>query len=111
MVPGAQRVGPQNNPPFDLGAKPGAARLGVRFQHVRPPHPRAIADAVESREIRARLRRRDQIVNRHRIIGVRQRNLHHLRAEVGELADRRAHRGLHFPVHARDKIFFRQPNP
>ena len=67
----------------------------------------AVADAVEAREIGRALRRGDDVIDRDRVLRVRQRDLDDLRALAFVFLDGGAHRLLHLGVDALDEIFLR----
>ena len=76
VVARAQHVGPQHDPPLALRAEPFVARLAIHLlQRARGLGAARIAHAVIARQIRARLRRADDVVACHRVCGVRQRDL------------------------------------
>ena len=64
----------------------------------------AVFDAVKAREVRGAFGGRDDVVGRQRVLRVRQRDRHDLRAEPLKSVDRGAHRRLHRRVHALDEI-------
>ena len=102
VIAAAQNVGAENDSALHLRAETRAARLGCKV----PPDPfpstrSAVADAVEPREIRRRLRRRDDVISRDRVIRVRQGNLHNLRAEFLRIFSRRRPRRLSLPRRGR----------
>ena len=55
VIAAAQNVGAQDDSPLHLSAKTRAARPAIKFNRVSAVHSRAIADAVEAREVRGRL--------------------------------------------------------
>ena len=60
----------------------------------------AVADPVVARQVRRRLRRRDQVVGGQRVVRVGQGHVVHAGAERGQPVDRRADRRLHVGFHA-----------
>ena len=87
VVAGRERVGADHDAPLDLGAEALAARALVHVEQVgRVGAAVAVAHAVEARQVRARLGRRDDVVRRQRVLGVRQADLD---ARAAQLLDAR----------------------
>ena len=72
----------------------------------------SVANAIEPREVRARLGRRDDVVDGHRVLGVRQRHLDELRARLFALRKRLLGDALHLWIEALDvEILLRDAEP
>ena len=69
--------------------------------------PRPKADAVVTRQVGGGLRWRDQVIDRQRVLGVRQADFHDFRAEDCQNLDGRADFFLDFRLDAFDEIFLR----
>ena len=74
VVAGRQHVGADHHAPPHLRAEALGARALIEVAQVRTVLAQAEAHAVIAREIRRRLGRRDDVVGRQRILGVRQRH-------------------------------------
>ena len=72
VIAAAQNVSAENDAPLHFRAESRAARFAVKFNRVGTVHPRAVADAVEAREIGRRFRSGDDVIRRHCVIRVRQ---------------------------------------
>src|SRR5262249_31578615 len=67
VVAGRQRVGAEQDAPLHFRAESRAPRVGVERVHVVAPlMTKAVAHAVEARQVRAGFRGRHQVVRRHR---------------------------------------------
>ncbi len=66
----------------------------------------AVAHAVEAREVGARLRGRDHVVDGHGVFGVRQRHLHELRARGLARLHRLVRDALHLGVEPGEAVVF-----
>ena len=90
VVAGGQHVGADHDAPAHFLAETRRARVLVHVDDVAAGNAQPVAHAVIAREIGRRLRRRDDVVSRQRIFGVRQRNLDCLGAGILEPLRRRA---------------------
>ena len=99
VVAGRQRVGPEHDPALDLGAEALAAGRQVVGEDVAVAEPRPVADPVVAGQVGRRLGRRDDVVGRQAVVGVRQADLLDDRPGRLErrdgLADARLDAGLH----------------
>jgi hypothetical protein len=88
-IAGRQHVGAGHDAALDLGAEPLAARALVEVGEIlRALAAVAVAHAVEARQVRRALGRRDHVVSRHRHRQVRQAHFQGLGAERGENCER-----------------------
>ena len=108
VVAGRERVGADHDAPLDLGAEALAARALVHVEQVdRVGAAVAVADAVEAREVRARLGRRDDVVGRQRVLGVRQADLHARAAQLLDARDGLVEAGAHAGLDAGRQVLAR----
>ena len=89
VIAGRQRVRADQDAPLHLGPEPRRAGALVHLADVRAVDAQAVADAVEAREVRRALGRRDQIVRRQTVVRRRQRHLDQLGPEPLEVGVRR----------------------
>ena len=80
VEPGRQHVGPDQDAALDLGPEAGGAGRGVHVLQVRAFRQVAqpVPHAVIAREVGRGFGRRDDVVGRQGIAGVRQADIHHL---------------------------------
>jgi hypothetical protein len=93
-IAGREHVGARQDSPLDLGAETFAAVAHVKRGEVvagRGLGAVTKAHAVEARQIRRRLGRRDDVVRRHRQVNVLELDALQLGAELLELRERRPH--------------------
>ena len=96
VVPGGERVGPEHDPALRLVAEAGVTRARDHLVVVLRRNAQAVAHAVVAREVRRRLRRRDQVVARQPVLdGARQLALADVCAQA-----RRRDRSRGAPPHA-----------
>src|ERR1043166_404846 len=72
VVAAAQHVRAEDDTSFHFRAESLPAGLAVKFDRVGAIHTRAVADAVKAREVRGRFGRRDDVVSRRGVFGVRE---------------------------------------
>ena len=107
VIAAAEHVGTEHDAAEHLVAEPFAARLLVgRIDVCRVRAAVAVADAVEPRQVRARLGRGDDVVARHGVFRVRQRDVDEGRAEGTEHLDGVVHDLLDGGVHAFKLVVF-----
>ena len=108
VVAGRQGVGPEHDPALDLGTEALAARGEVAGQDVAVrPEARPEADPVVAGQVGRRLGRRDDVVRREPVFGVRQADLLDGRAGGLERGHRLADARLDAGLHARDEVLAR----
>src|SRR5437667_5255701 len=84
-----EHVGADQDPTLDLGAETFGPRLLVHVEQVGILlRTVTIAHAVETRQVRRRFRRRDDVIDRNRQLDVGQTQVDRCRAELGELDER-----------------------
>ena len=107
VVAGRQHIGADHDAALDLAAEAGGAGLLVHVDDVLARHAQAVADAVIAREVGRRLGRRDDVVGRQRVFGVRQRDVDDLGAGVLQPGDALLPERLDLLRHAVDAVFLR----
>ena len=80
VVAGRQHVRAEQDAARDFGAEAARARRLVHAAQAVAFDAQSVSHAVEAREVRRRLGRRDDVVDRNREVGVRQRDVAHLGA-------------------------------
>ena len=109
VVAMAQHVGPDHDPALDLRAEALAAALLVHVEQVVVARRTvAIAHAVEAAQVRRRLGRGDDVVDRDRQFGARQADVDEGRAESFALGQRGADRALDVVTQAGREELLRQ---
>ena len=107
IVARAEGIGAEHDPALDLRPETLAARAAIRLPQRFPRLRQAVADAVVARQVGRRLRRRDQVVDRQRQVGVRQADRADLGAQILQRCDRPAHRRLDLGLDALDEVLLR----
>ncbi len=82
VVAGGQHIRAEQDAARHFAAEAVRARVGVHLAQRSGLRARAVPNAVESREVRRRLGRRDDVVGRDGEVGVRQRHVTHRRAQA-----------------------------
>ena len=109
VVAAREHVGAHDDAALHLGAEALRTAARVEVEHVvAPVGPVAVAHAVEAREVRARLGGSDDVIDGHRVFGMRQAHLHDLRAGVGARLHGGVRNGLHLGVEPVDEVLLRK---
>ena len=93
VVAARERVGADEDAPLHLGTKARGARLLVHLADVGTFDAQAVTHAVETREVRRALGRRDEIIRREPVFRRRQLDFDELCTELREIGIRRFVRG------------------
>ena len=106
IVAAAQHIGPENDATLDLGTKSFSATLGIEVKdRLWRCSAVSISDAIKARQIGRSLCCSNDIIDRCRILGVRQGDINDFRASLCAIINRLANMDHHLWISPFNEIF------